>query len=171
MKRTIDSLKEEFTAIRSGRPSVAILDKLQVTYQDAKYPLVQLGQVSLRDPQTLQITVYDPQFVKSVRDAIAKSELGLQPVLEGELIKVPLPKVTQEFRQSLVKQIGQLAEQSKIRLRNQRKDAMDAIKKVAKSLSKDDVKRYEKEIQELTDKYTKTITDLHNSKEKDILNF
>jgi ribosome recycling factor len=134
-------------------------------------PISQVGTISVPDARTLSVSVWDRGLAKSVEKALRESDLGLNPVSDGQLIRIPIPPLSEERRKELVKIAGKYAEQNKVAIRNIRRDALDEVKKLKKDnlISEDDEKRYSNEIQKLTDDATKKIDDLLDQKEKDIL--
>jgi len=152
-EKPIESLKKSFESLRVSRPTPALLEKISVQLQKGSIPLSSLGQVSVKEGQTLQITLHELKNAKYVEKAMRESELKLTPIVDNNIIKVTFPRVTQEFRDSLVKMATKYAEQAKIAIRNARKDAIDQLKH--SKPTKDEEKKKEKEIQLLTDEYTK----------------
>lgn len=134
-------------------------------------PIAQVGTVSVPDARTLSVSVWDKGIAKAVEKALRESDLGLNPVSDGQLIRIPIPPLSEERRKELVKVAGKYAEQNKIAIRNIRRDALDEVKKLKKDnlISEDDEKRYGTEIQKLTDDSIKKIDDMLDQKEKDIL--
>jgi len=160
----MDNYDKELAVIKTGRADPRILDKVRVkAYDDAEVQLVTVAQVSAPDPRTLLVNVFDPNIVSMVDKAIRGAGLDLNPTISGSQIKVPIPKVTQEGRKKLMKHASSLAEQTKIAIRRARQHCMDQIKKI--EMSKDDLKKEEKEIQILVDKYIKLIEDKLQAKQ------
>ncbi|KAI9302696.1 ribosome recycling factor domain-containing protein [Cunninghamella echinulata] len=164
----INSLKEQFKTLRVGRANPALLDTVRVQIDDSTIPLRELSQITIRDPQTLLVSVHDNEFQVAVEKSIREAGLNLNPVVESKFIRVPIPKATKETKDKLIKIASQTAEQLKSRVRLVRQDGMKQLKVDAKSQSKDDIKKMEKLIQTMTDKYNKEIDDLLKSKLKEI---
>lgn len=171
MDKTIESLKADFGSLRAGRAHVSLLDGIMVEAYGSPTPLAQVGTVSVPDARTLSVSVWDRGLAKAVEKAIMESDLGLNPASDGQLIRIPIPPLSEERRKELTKIAGKYSENSKVAVRNIRRDAMDEIKKLKKdnAISEDDEKRFENEVQKLTDEAIKKIDTLLASKEKDIL--
>lgn len=171
MEKTLDTLKNDFGGLRAGRAHASLLDNIMVEAYGSPTPLSQVGTISVPDARTLSISVWDKGMAKSVEKALRESDLGLNPVSDGQLIRIPIPPLSEERRKELVKVAGKYAEQNKIAIRNIRRDALDNIKKLKKDnlISEDDEKKFGNEIQKLTDDSIKKIDDLLAQKEKDIL--
>lgn len=171
MDKTIDSLKSDFGGLRAGRAHASLLDGIMVEAYGSVSPISQVGTVSVPDARTLSVSVWDKGLAKSVEKALRESDLGLNPVSDGTLIRIPIPPLSEERRRELVKVAGKYAEQNKIALRNIRRDALDEVKKLKKDnlISEDEEKRAENEIQKLTDDSVKKVDELQASKEKDIM--
>jgi len=170
MDGAIQTLKKEFSGLRTGRASPNLLDPVQVDAYGSKMPLSQVATVSAPEPRLLSVQVWDIGMAKLVEKAIRESGLGLNPAAEGAIIRVPLPDLSQERRLEMVKVAGKYAESARIAVRNVRRDGMDTLKKLEKDgkISQDEQKRFEKELQNETDSFIKTIdTDLA-AKEKEI---
>lgn len=171
MAKSLESLKTDFGGLRAGRAHASLLDGIMVEAYGSPAPLAQVGSVSVPDARTLSVSVWDKGVAKAVEKAIRESDLGLNPVSDGQLIRIPIPPLSEERRKELVKVASKYAEQSKIAIRNVRRDALDGIKKLKKDnlISEDDEKRFETEIQKLTDDSIKKIDEELSRKEKDIL--
>lgn len=171
MEKTLETLKGDFGGLRAGRAHASLLDNIMVEAYGSPTPIAQVGTISVPDARTLSISVWDKGLAKSVEKALRESDLGLNPVSDGQLIRIPIPPLSEERRKELVKIAGKYAEQNKIAIRNIRRDALDEIKKLKKDnlISEDDEKRFNNEIQKLTDDSIKKIDDLLSQKEKDIL--
>lgn len=170
MQSSLDALKREFSGLRTGRASTHLLDPLQVTVYGAKMPLMQVGTVSTPEPRTISIQVWDRSNVSAVEKAIRESNLGLNPIIDGQLIRLPIPPLTAERRQELVKIAHKYAEQSRVSVRNVRREGMDTLKKLEKDgeISEDEHRRNSGSVQELTDKYVKEIDNMLAAKEQEI---
>lgn len=171
MEKSFESLKADFGGLRAGRAHASLLDGITVEAYGSPTPLSQVGTVSVPDARTLSVSVWDKGLAKAVEKAIRESDLGLNPVSDGQLIRIPIPPLSEERRKELVKVAGKYAEQGKVAVRNVRRDALDGIKKLKKdnAISEDEEKKYENEIQKLTDETIKKIEDELNRKEKDIM--
>ncbi len=171
MEKSLESLKNDFSGLRAGRAHASLLDGIMVEAYGSQSPLSQVGTVSVPDARTLSVSVWDKGLAKSVEKAIRESDLGLNPVSDGQLIRIPIPPLSEERRKELVKVAGKYSEQGKIAVRNVRRDALDGIKKLKKDneISEDEEKKYENEIQKLTDETIKKIDEELARKEKDIL--
>ena len=171
MEKTIDVLKGEFATLRTGRANPAILDKIRVDYYGTPTPLNQVGAVSSPDPRSLMIQPWDMSVLRDIERAIAESDLGLNPTNDGKVIRIVIPALTEERRKALVKQAGKMAEQAKVALRNERRDANDKLKKMQKDgeITEDDIKKAQDEVDKIIKKFEKTVEELLSNKEKDIL--
>ncbi len=171
MDKTLESLRSDFGGLRAGRAHASLLDGIMVEAYGSLTPISQVGTVNVPDPRTLSVSVWDKSLAKSVEKALRESDLGLNPVSDGALIRIPIPPLSEERRKELVKVAGKYAEQNKVAIRNIRRDALDEIKKLKKDsqISEDDEKRFENEIQKLTDDSIKKIDEMLETKEKDIM--
>ena len=171
MDKTLESLRSDFVGLRAGRAHASLLDGIMVEAYGSLTPISQVGTVNVPDPRTLSVSVWDKSLAKSVEKALRESDLGLNPVSDGALIRIPIPPLSEERRKELVKVAGKYAEQNKVAIRNIRRDALDEIKKLKKDsqISEDDEKRFENEIQKLTDDSIKKIDEMLETKEKDIM--
>jgi ribosome recycling factor len=166
MEGAIDALRKEFSGLRTGRASINLLDSVTVDAYGSPMPLNQVGTVGVPEPRLITVQVWDKGLVKNVEKAIRDAGLGLNPQPDGQLVRVPLPELSSERRQELVKIGGKYTEQARVAVRNVRRDAMDGIKK--EKLSEDDTKGQNEKVQKLTDDYIKKIDDLFAAKEKEI---
>ena len=171
MEKTLETLRGDFGVLRAGRAHVSLLDGIMVEAYGSMTPLAQVGTISVPDPRTLSVSVWDRSLAKAVDKALRESDLGLNPASDGQLIRIPIPPLSEERRKELVKIAGKYAEQNKVAIRNIRRDALDEVKKMKKDnlISEDDEKRYENEIQKLTDDSIKKIEEMLETKEKDIM--
>jgi len=171
MDGAVEALKKEFAGLRTGRASVNLLDPVQVEAYGQKMPINQVGTVGVPEPRMLTVQVWDKGMVKAVEKAIRESDLGLNPMNDGQLIRIPLPELSQERRGELAKIAAKYAEGARVAVRNVRRDGMDAIKKSEKDgdISEDDRRLYESEVQDLTDKHIALVDDALAAKEKDIM--
>ncbi|MBR6327419.1 MAG: ribosome recycling factor [Alphaproteobacteria bacterium] len=171
MDKTLESLKADFASLRAGRAHVSLLDGIMVEAYDSLTPIAQVGTISTPDARTLSVSLWDKSLVKNVEKALRESELGLNPAVDGTLIRIPIPPLSEERRRELSKVAGKYAEQNKVALRNIRRDALDDVKKLKKDnlISEDEEKRAENDIQKLTDEAVKKADEMLESKEKDIM--
>ena len=171
MSGAVDNLREEFTGLRTGRASTSMLDPVVVEAYGQKMPLNQVASVNAPEPRLLTVQVWDAGTTKSVEKAIRDSGLGLNPMAEGTVIRVPIPELNEERRQELTKVAGKYAEQARISVRNVRRDGMDSLKQMEKDgdITEDEHKRYSDEVQKLTDEMTGDIDKMLSDKEKDIM--
>lgn len=171
MEKTLETLRGDFGGLRAGRAHASLLDNIMVEAYGNLSPIAQVGTISVPDARTLSVSVWDKGLAKSVEKALRESDLGLNPVSDGQLIRIPIPPLSEERRKELVKVAGKYAEQTKIAIRNIRRDALDDVKKLKKDnlISEDDEKKYGNEIQKMTDDSIKKIDDMFDQKEKDIL--
>ncbi|KAJ3675435.1 hypothetical protein LUZ60_004477 [Juncus effusus] len=168
MEAAIVALSRELSKLRTGRANPGMLDHIMVEIDGVKMGLSRVAVVSVLDPRTLSITPYDPNSVKAVEHAIVASPLSINPTVDGQRIIAPIPALTKENVQALCKLVAKSAEVVKQSIRRARQKALDTIKKSASSMSKDDVKRIEKEVEEITKKFTKTADEMCKNKEKEI---
>ena len=171
MDGAVESLQKEFSGLRTGRASVNLLDAVVVDLYGSKMPVNQVGWISVPESRMLSVQVWDASAVKSVEKAIRDAGLGLNPMPDGNNIRIPIPDLNEERRQELTKVAGKYAESARIAVRNVRKDGMDGIKKMEKDgdISEDDLKRLSDEVQKLTDETVKNIDTLLSDKETDIM--
>ena len=171
MEKTIEALKHEFSTIRDGRANAQMLDKIRVDYYGTPTPINQVGSISVPEPRTLMINPWDKSAMKDIETAIRNSDLGLNPTNDGEVIRLNVPALTEERRKELCKQAKKASEEFKVRLRNERRDANDKLKKLEKEgeITEDDLKKAQDNVQKMTDKYTKEVDVLLEVKEKDIM--
>ncbi|OYW90638.1 MAG: ribosome recycling factor [Alishewanella sp. 32-51-5] len=171
MEKSVDALKSQLTKVRTGRAHPSLLDGIQVSYYGADTPLRQVANVSIEDSRTLAITVFDKSLTQAVEKAIMASNLGLNPMSAGTVIRVPLPPLTEERRKDLVKLVRGEAEGGRVAIRNIRRDANAQIKDLEKEklISSDEQRGGEDQIQKLTDKFIAEIDNLLAAKEKDLM--
>jgi len=171
MEKTVEKLKSDFSKIRTGRAHTGILDHLSVDYYGTTTPLSQMANITLGDNVTINVQPYDKTQISAIEKSIRDSDLGLNPAVNGDLIRVPMPPLTEERRRDLIKVIKSEGENSKVAIRNIRRDGNDDLKKQLKEklISEDDEKRDQAKIQTLTDDFIKTIDSLIAAKEKDLL--
>ena len=170
MTKTLEGLKKEYLTIRAGRANPHILDKLTVDYYGTPTPLQQVANITVPEARMIQIQPWEASLIKEISKAILASDLGLNPNTDGKIIRLVLPELTEERRKELVKDMKKKGEAAKVAVRNIRRDANDAFKKLAKQdVSEDEIKELEDKVQKLTDKYTKEIEKAVEDKSKEIL--
>lgn len=171
MKKSISFLKEELATIRAGKANPKLIDKIQVSYYGTMTPLNQIANISVPEPRMLVVQPWDANALKDIERAILTSDLGINPTNDGKMIRLMIPVLTEERRKELLKVVKKEIENSKIAVRNIRRDTNDEIKKLEKQseISKDDLKRAEEEMQKLTDRYVSIIDDIFKDKEIEIL--
>lgn len=171
MEKTIGVLKHEMNSIRAGRANPQLLDNIKVDYYGTPTPVNQVGNVSAPEPRMLMISPWDPKMIAPIEKAIRVSELGINPVNDGKVIRLVIPELTEERRKELVKTVSRHGEEAKVAIRNIRRDANDHLKKLQKDgdITEDELKRFEEDIQKLTDRHSKVVEDVLKEKEKEIL--
>ena len=171
MDKAFAALKEEFASLRTGRASASLLDQVMVEAYGSTVPINQVGAVSVPEPRSISVNIWDRGLVVSVEKAIRNSGLGLNPVVDGQSLRVPIPPLTEERRKDLAKIAGKYAEQQKIAIRNVRRDANDDLKKAEKAteISQDEQKKMETEVQKDTDAAIKRIDETLKTKEAEIM--
>lgn len=171
MDKAVAALKEEFGSLRTGRANAGLLDQVHVDAYGSQTPLNQVASVSVPEPRSITVSVWDRGLIVSVEKAIRNAGLGLNPVVEGLNLRVPVPPLTEERRRDLAKLAGKYAEQQKIAVRNVRRDAMDDLKKAEKDsvINQDEQKRMEGEIQKFTDEAVKRVDEALKTKEQEIM--
>ena len=171
MGRRVDHMRQEFAEIRAGRANPAVLDKVKVDYYGAPTPVNQLAAVSVTEARTLTIQPWDLSIIRKIEKAIQKSDIGINPNNDGKVIRLVFPPLTEERRKMIVKDVQKIAEDTKVQVRNVRRDTIEKLKAMKKSgeLTEDDLKQGEKKTQELTDKTTKQIDKLSAEKQKEVL--
>ncbi len=171
MQKTVESLKDSFNTIRTGRASAAIFDKVRVDYYGTKSPLNQVATIAIPEARSVIITPFDKSLISEIEKAIQASDLGLNPSNDGKVIRIQIPALTADRRKELVKQAKTVAENSRTSIRNLRRDGNDALKKQQKGgeITEDELKTETDKLQKLTDKYIEEINKIYDAKEKDIL--
>jgi ribosome recycling factor len=167
MDKSVESTHGELNTIRTGRASVALLDRVQVDYYGQKTPLKQLATINVPEPRMLTVQPFDPNALKEIERAIQESDLGLNPGNDGKIIRLPVPQLTEERRQELVKVARQIAEEGRVAVRNVRRDVIHHLKE-EQSVGEDDERRAEERVQKLTDEHVQRIDDLLKRKEAEI---
>jgi len=171
MDGAIEALRTEFGGVRTGRASVTLLDRIYVDYYGARTPLKQIANLSTPDPRLISITVFDKSAVNGVVRAIQESDLGLNPNVDGTVVRLHIPALNEERRRDLVKLVRSMAEDARVAVRNVRRDVIQDLKELKKEgdISEDDERRSEDEVQKLTDQHVERINELLQRKEEEIL--
>ncbi len=171
MNKSLDALRGELSKIRTGKATTALLDGLKVDYYGTHTPLNQVGNITVLDAHTLSITPWDKSVVPAVEKAILEANIGFNPVSDGTNLKIPVPPLNEERRKDLAKLVKKYGEETKVAIRNVRRDANDHLKKAEKdkNISEDQMKDGEDRIQQLTDEHTKVVDDILKHKEKEIM--
>ncbi|MFE5319568.1 ribosome recycling factor [Paenibacillus sp. NPDC056579] len=170
MEKAISSLKKELASLRAGRATPSLLDRVQVEYYGALTPVNQLANINTPDSRTLMIQPWDKSSMSAIEKAIMKSDLGLTPSNDGSVIRIVIPALTEERRAELVKMTKKYGEESKVAIRNIRRDANDDIKKLEKAgISEDESRKHQEDIQKFTDKYIAEVEKVLAAKEKEIM--
>ena len=171
MDKTVEATRHEFTTIRTGRASAALLERVQVTAYGTKMPINQLATISVPEPRLLTITPFDKGVMRDIEKGIMESDLGLTPTNDGQLIRLPIPQLTEERRKELVKQVRHLAEEGRVAARNVRRDALHHLKEAEKNgeTGSDDVHRAEERLQKVTDEHVAAIDSALKAKEAEIM--
>lgn len=170
MQKAFDYLVTDLGAIRAGRANPHVLDRIKVDYYGTPTPIQQVGNITVPEPRMIQIAPWEKSLIKEIEKAIMMSDVGITPSNDGTLIRLVFPELTEERRKELVKDVKKRGEDSKVVIRNARRDGNDAFKKLAKTeISEDEIKELEDNLQKLTDKYIKDIDKLVEDKSKEIL--
>lgn len=171
MQRAMGALKREYSLIRTGRANPAILDRVMVEYYEERVPIKQVGTIAAPEPRLLTITPWDKGMIKKITDAITSSELGLNPVSDGNVIRVPLPPLTTERRKELVKLVARKGEEARVATRNIRREAVEKLRSMEKAgdISEDELRRYQEQVQKLTDAHVEQIGVTEKAKEKEVM--
>jgi len=171
MDKAIEVFSKELSSLRTGRANAAMLDLIKVEVYGQQMPINQIGSITTPEPRTINIQIWDQSNVALVDSAIKKSELGLNPQIDGQLIRLPVPELNEERRTELKKMIKSMGEKCKVSIRNIRREANDELKKLLKDkkIGEDEEKNYEKNIQNITDKHISIVDDKIASKEKEIM--
>lgn len=171
MEKAIAALKNEMNKLRSGRAHPSLLDHVMVNYYGNETPINQVANITVEDPRTLGISPWEKSLVPAIEKAIMTADLGLNPATSGNIIRVPLPAMTEDRRKEMIRIVRQEAEQARVSVRNARRDANGSVKELlkAKDISEDDERRAEDRIQKLTDKFVKEIDDILAKKEKELM--
>jgi ribosome recycling factor len=171
MEKAFEYMTHEFSAVRTGKASPALVENIDVEAYGASMKLKQLALITTPEPRLLVIQPFDASTTKDIERAIKESKLGINPAVDGKIIRLPVPALSEERRKDLVKGLKQMAEEARVRIRSGRRDGIDSLKKAQKDgqITEDDLDSYEKEIQKLTDGFVKKIDDSFSSKEAEIL--
>ena len=171
MQKSIDSLEKDFSRLRTGRASTALVDNIRVEYYGTPTPLNQVASVSIPDSRTISISPWDRNAFSNIEKAIMKSDLGLTPINDGRAIRINIPPLTEERRKDLVKMAKKYTEEAKVAIRNVRRDVNEALKKMqaAKEISEDDLHKAQDEVQKTTDNFVKKADTVLAEKEKEIM--
>lgn len=171
LAKAYDHLKSEFLSIRAGRANPQVLHKISVDYYGTPTPLSQMATITVPEARMLVISLYDTSMLRAVVKAINESDIGINPTDDGKTIRLVFPQLTEERRKDLTKQVKKISEETKVVLRNERRDVMDVLKKLKKDnvITEDDVSSYEKDVQKLLDKHIEAVDKLLKDKEAEIL--
>ena len=171
MTKTLEVLKKDYAAIRAGRATASVLDKVTVDYYGTPTPVNQLASVSVAEARILTIQPWDKSVLNAIEKAIQTSDIGINPQNDGSVIRLTFPQLTEDHRKSIVKNVSKMAEDSKVAIRSIRRDAMDKLKKMQKAseITEDDLKNGEEEIQKITDGFVKDIDKVAQAKEKEVM--
>ena len=171
MSKSVKALEREFASIRAGRATPAVLDKVLVDYYGVPTPIEQMAAVSVVEARSLVIQPWDASTVKTIEKAILASDIGINPLNDGRSIRLNFPPLTEERRKEIVKEISKNAEDTKVQVRNERRDAIDRLKKMKKNseITEDDLEDGQEKIQKVTDKFIKNIDELCQKKQKEIM--
>jgi len=171
MAKTVQSLEDDLKGVRTGRASPALVERVLVTYYGAATPLIQLAVISAPEPQLLLIRPYDPSSITAIEKGILQADLGLNPSSDGRVVRIPIPRLTEERRREMVKMVKRRVEEGKVALRNIRRDTLEAMREYEdeKLISEDDLKRGQEDLQKLIDGFIQKIDEVGARKEQDIM--
>ncbi|HFC97484.1 MAG TPA: ribosome recycling factor [Thermosulfurimonas dismutans] len=171
MKKSLETFREEMARVRTGRASVSLLEGIKVDYYGTRLPLPQMATITVQEGRYLIIQPWDVNAIKAIEKAIQESDLGLTPTSDGKIIRITVPPLTEERRKELVKLVRRMAEEARVAIRNIRRELMDDLKKMKKEgeISEDDFRRYQDQVQKLTDEFIQEIEKVLETKEKEIL--
>ncbi|MCZ6680332.1 MAG: ribosome recycling factor [Candidatus Poribacteria bacterium] len=171
MKKALESTAKDFAHVQTGRASSALLDGIQVEYYGTKSPINQVATINIPEPRLIVIQPWDKTVIKDVEKAIARSDLGLNPNSDGNVIRIQIPELTTERRKELTRYVSKSAEEGRVAIRNIRRDANDSLQKIEKSkeISKDERHTYESQVQEMTDSWIDQVDNLLKSKEEELM--
>lgn len=170
-KKTIEHFRKDLGRLRSGRAHASLLEGVTADYYGSQVPLQQLGLIAAPEARLLTIQVYDPSAVEAVEKAIQQSGLGLNPARDGNLVRIAIPALNEERRKELIKKLHKMAEETKVALRNHRRDTIDSLKKREKDkqISEDEVRKGQEEVQKIVDRYSADVDSVMSAKEKEML--
>lgn len=174
MDKVLEVLHNEFGSVRTGRASASLIEFIQVDAYDGRMPINQLGTIAVQDRGSmLVVNPWDKKLLKEIEKAILQANIGVTPYSDADMVKIPIPPLSEERRRELTKVVSQYAEQAKVSLRNIRRDLLDAVKAAEKDhkISEDELHRLSRDIQKVTDEYVEKVSSLASSKEKDIMSF
>jgi len=171
MKKAIDAISRELSTIRTGRATTALLEGIKVDYYGTITPINQVASVTIPDPRLLVIQPWEKKMITEVAKAIQRADLGLNPITDANVVRLPIPPLTEERRKELVKIVKKITEEGKIAVRNIRRDANDRLKQAEKDkeISEDDSRKAQEKVQELTDKFIEQVEELFNKKEQEVM--
>ncbi|MBN1246895.1 MAG: ribosome recycling factor [Anaerolineae bacterium] len=171
MVKTVQALELDLRTVRTGRASPALVERVTVDYYGTATPLIQLAVISAPEPNLLVVRPYDPSSLGTIEKAIQQADLGFNPNNDGRIIRIPIPRLTEERRREMVKQVSRRVEESRVALRNVRRDALNEMREYESEglISEDDLTRGQDKLQELTDKYVEQVGDIGDRKEHDIM--
>ena len=171
MQQAVEVARHEFAGVRTGRANPALLDRITLEYYESIVPVKQVATITAPEPRLLLITPWDKTVIKAIMDAISSSDLGVNPSSDGNVIRLPLPTLSEERRRQLAKLVAKKAEEAKIAVRNVRRDAIEELRKLEKShtISQDDRKRFQDQVQKSTDVHSKALDELHAAKERELM--
>jgi ribosome recycling factor len=171
MEKSVDYMNHEFASLRTGKASPALVDNIDVNAYGASMKLKQLALISTPEPRLLVIQPFDASVIKDIEKGLIESKLGITPAVDGKIIRLPIPELSEERRKDLVKAARQMAEEARVRVRGARRNGIDLVKKIEKEgeITEDDRRGLEAEIQKLTDKYVKDVDQHLETKEMDIM--
>ncbi|MDR2526649.1 MAG: ribosome recycling factor [Rickettsiales bacterium] len=170
MEKTLQSFKKDLNSISTGRATPSLLDTVRVDNYGSFVPISQVSNLSIPDPSTISIQPWDKNMLNTINKAILEANLGFNPQIDGQVIRINIPKLSEERRKELVKLVKKYAEDKKISIRNNRRDAIDDAKKQKLTSSEDEIKKFNDRIQKLTDEHIEKIDDMATEKEKEIMN-
>jgi ribosome recycling factor len=171
MDKRVKAFESDLSKVRTGRASITILDGIKVDYYGNPTPLNQVATLSTPDARTIAIAPYEKKLIQDIEKAIMKADIGVQPTNDGNVVRIPIPALTEERRKDIVKSLKKMAEEAKVGIRNSRRDANDLVKKQAKDkvITEDDAKRLEAEVQKHTDAFSKAIDERLTKKEQEVM--
>jgi ribosome recycling factor len=171
MEKGFEYMTHEFSAVRTGKASPALVENIDVEAYDAMMKLKQLALITTPEPRLLVIQPFDGATLKAIEKAIKESKIGINPAVDGKIIRLPIPQLSEERRKDLVKTIKQMGEEARVRIRSDRRDALDSLKKAQKDgkITEDELESYEKEVQKVTDTFVKKIDEASVTKEAEIM--